>query len=1189
MSLQEGTLKAALEHSANDLREILTDIYPELTLRRGRTRAPWRGGDGESVAVSRHHLHDFKEARTLSTWEFLTECAGFSPSAAAEYLKRRAGIGTGHHQMPQAARRMAEARAKARQAAEARLEAYKARKLAEALTLQKTAATQGTSDYLARKGVTEVFKSHRVAAVKLKNKSGELEVIPGLVYASDKRGAFIQLAIRTLEGELIGFQRIYDGKVLGDAEALRDKDFIGSTGGGFILLEPHEAKLTKDPRSLKASLNICEGFATGASVAMASHTKQRSAYVFCALSAGNLESVAAALRECYGYTYRDKKKRDDDYSSLFAVDITLWADLDKSGTGQRAAQLAALRFDCYVSTPRFRGGGFGDFNDLHQQQGLGAVKRNKRAPPDARVAFAEVLARQQLAAHKHVAPFELPPEGAALIVKAPQETGKTHQLAELLRQHPALRVLVVTHRESLAKQLADRLRFDCYQDYLAQDLRHIKRLVICFDSLNKLTLGGELLGYDLVILDESEQVLEHTTGRHIKRKAANFGVLEQLLKETPRMICADADAGRLTVDTLKRLNPARAVSWHRHDYHVGAGRTLRFVQDRDDTLDAFENTEGAAWYASDSLRHTRNMSAYYGEQQTLVINSETATTEAAKAYLLDPSRQATRYQRLIASPSVQTGLSDDSGHWQRVIGDFGGRSSTPQDAMQALMRARGVAEVTVHAPKKPQGFGGVVTVEEELEGAAAADRFEAEALSAATFGEKNANYERLRAEVEASRSRRQASYKERLVKKAALLGYEVRYDLPRDLDSDTLEARDNRRRDLKEAGLERYVNDRADAERIGSTTAQTYEDAYTLTQPQRFALEQYQLRAFYRLADEVSRDKLTEMLRVDNYKALRGRVERYEAMLEPREVAEARANGELEGGVLRGDSRTHMLRHDYHQRLAEVTGLTLDAEDAVKSWHENDQALEAEIERLTELEESANTRAKGELTKQLEALEAERKRLKAEATSKTLRRYSANDSEVKEFTAWCSKHYKALKTAGLVTCSLANLKAKPIENMNDSLRRCGLETANDSQRKQRGYTLELDSVLTMANYSRPRRENWHFAQQTHIKNQYKDKMRKNEVLASQTALITDAENRDSTPPPKSAAPTAAAVSPSISPWQIAGYSSLYNYVRVHGQGKTRAVLLDTFARADSGNTEALAAICAYLQNPQVQQVLGATA
>lgn len=102
-------------------------------------------------------------------------------------------------------------------------------------------------------------------------------------------------------------------------------------------------------------LLICEGLATGASLALAS-----GAQVAVAFSAGNLMPVAQAMRE------KHPRRR-----------IVICADFDheKTHAGEAAATKAALAIGAHVALPQFKEpAGKTDFNDLHKEQGLKAVK-----------------------------------------------------------------------------------------------------------------------------------------------------------------------------------------------------------------------------------------------------------------------------------------------------------------------------------------------------------------------------------------------------------------------------------------------------------------------------------------------------------------------------------------------------------------------------------------------------------------------------------------------------------------------------------------------------------------------------------------------------------------------------------------------------------------------------------------------
>ena len=93
---------------------------------------------------------------------------------------------------------------------------------------------------------------------------------------------------------------------------------------------------------------VCEGYATGSSLHEATGYA-----IACAMDAGNLRSVAQAVRAAHADTL-----------------IVLAGDHDASGTGQRAAEDAARAVDGAVAIPATEGA---DWNDVHRAEGLEAV------------------------------------------------------------------------------------------------------------------------------------------------------------------------------------------------------------------------------------------------------------------------------------------------------------------------------------------------------------------------------------------------------------------------------------------------------------------------------------------------------------------------------------------------------------------------------------------------------------------------------------------------------------------------------------------------------------------------------------------------------------------------------------------------------------------------------------------------
>ncbi|PPV06097.1 hypothetical protein XBLMG947_1432 [Xanthomonas bromi] len=212
----------------------------------------------------------------------------------------------------------------------------------------------GAHAYLLRKGVAAY--GLRVATSNLRARLWDAERARWIDDAIVVRAGDLLVPVRLPDGHLINVQRI---------DAVGRKLFLrgGQKRGGFLRIEG------------VGRTWLCEGMATGASVHEAT-----GATVVVAFDAGNLIHFASLAD-------------------------AVAADNDASGTGQRAAEATGLPWACPTAVGE-------DFNDIHQRQGIEAVRAalmNLRQPP---LPEAPAYAR----------PFELPaadvPPGRADALRA---------------------------------------------------------------------------------------------------------------------------------------------------------------------------------------------------------------------------------------------------------------------------------------------------------------------------------------------------------------------------------------------------------------------------------------------------------------------------------------------------------------------------------------------------------------------------------------------------------------------------------------------------------------------------------------------------------------------------------------------------------------------------------------------------
>ena len=162
--------------------------------------------------------------------------------------------------------------------------------------------------------------------------------IPALAEVRQDKNGMLLIPVREISGKVQSLQYIApDGT----------KRFLvgGKVQGGHFII----------PGKPEKTLALCEGYATGASIHLASNCT-----VYVTFSANNLPVVANIVRR----TFPD-------------ASIMVCGDNDEAGRGkgQEAAQTAQAR----LVLPTFTTGAGKDFNDLHQREGLQEVRRQLEA------------------------------------------------------------------------------------------------------------------------------------------------------------------------------------------------------------------------------------------------------------------------------------------------------------------------------------------------------------------------------------------------------------------------------------------------------------------------------------------------------------------------------------------------------------------------------------------------------------------------------------------------------------------------------------------------------------------------------------------------------------------------------------------------------------------------------------------
>ena len=159
-------------------------------------------------------------------------------------------------------------------------------------------------------------------------------------------------------------------------------------------------------------------------------------------------------------------------------------------------------------------------------------------------------------------------------VKSPKGSGKTEILKKIVEtvkaqkypksiqvKHRSKSVLLIGHRQTLLREAANKLGLMCYLD----ETNTSNFYAVCLDSLFS-RLKKSTVKYDLIIIDESEQVFQHLLSDTLEDRIGienSWAALKHVILKAKSVIALDADLGFLTINALKNI---RKSDWENNFY-----------------------------------------------------------------------------------------------------------------------------------------------------------------------------------------------------------------------------------------------------------------------------------------------------------------------------------------------------------------------------------------------------------------------------------------------------------------------------------------------------------------------------------------------------------------------------------------------------------------------------------------------
>jgi hypothetical protein len=316
------------------------------------------------------------------------------------------------------------------------------------------------------------------------------------------------------------------------------------------------------------------------------------------------------------------------------------------------------------------------------------------------------------------------PETAQLIcIKSPKGTAKTETIAEIVARATArgTPVLSIGHRVKLQTEAANRFGLDYRTE--RSELADLLGYALCIDSLHPRAnppFNPSRWEGAIVLLDEIEQVIWHLLSSPTCQ--SNRVVIVETLRDLLRMvigtggkiIISDADLSPLAIDFLKSLIGVPVETWVVENRWKRENKRCLTVYEKKTTmlsaLLAHIENGGRPYIVTGSRKKeskysTQNLETHiktqFPERSTLRVDSESVSDRTHPAYKATDNLSATltRFDAVIASPTLETGVSIDGNHFDSVW-CFATGSQTVNGVCQSIERVRADVPRHLYAEKR---------------------------------------------------------------------------------------------------------------------------------------------------------------------------------------------------------------------------------------------------------------------------------------------------------------------------------------------------------------------------------------------------------------------------------------------------------------------------------------------------------
>jgi hypothetical protein len=239
-----------------------------------------------------------------------------------------------------------------------------------------------------------------------------------------------------------------------------------------------------------------------------------------------------------------------------------------------------------------------------------------------------------------------------------------------------------------------------------------KRYGVCLDSIKKIPIWNYYHTYQLVIIDEVEQVLAHLLASTSKDATGYLEQLYEIIYKAEYVIAMDADIGWTSFLTLNSMRNSSSYFNNSQSneiiineyvpenqvfdlYDLKSDLVAQLYKDLDNGNKVFVSTNSKKQVDRLSLA----IRDKFPDMKVMAITSENSSTKDVNHFISNIKEESRRYDLVISSPSLGTGIditfSDDEQFYDSVYGIYESLVNSHTEIDQQLSRVRHPKSVKV--------------------------------------------------------------------------------------------------------------------------------------------------------------------------------------------------------------------------------------------------------------------------------------------------------------------------------------------------------------------------------------------------------------------------------------------------------------------------------------------------------------